>query len=95
MSDPAIISPHPRKFTEDEMAGWAQHAGVRRVLLSDSEYEDQYMLMRSLHSADARNHFVNHGFKYLGRLAFNVPFDRSPAWLINLSVLVGRWTSSR
>lgn len=36
--------------------------------------------MRSAHSADARNHFVKRGFEYLGRLAFNVPFDRSPAW---------------
>jgi hypothetical protein len=46
--------------------------------LSGSEYEDQYMLVRSLHSADARNHFENHGFEYLGRLAFSAPFDRSP-----------------
>jgi hypothetical protein len=93
VSDPAIISPPLGKFSDQEMARWPQHAGVRRVLLSGSEYEDQYMLVRSLHSADARNHFAKHGFKYLGRLAFNVPFDRSPTWLINLSVLVGRWTS--
>ena len=72
------------------MAEWPQHSGVRRVMLSGIEYEDQYMLVRSLQSADARNHFVQHGFEYRGRLAFNVPFDRAPAWLINLSVLVGR-----
>jgi hypothetical protein len=94
-NDPAIISPPQGKFTEEEMAEWPQHSGVRRVMLSGFEYEDQYMLVRSLHSADARNHFVKHGFEYLGRLAFNVPFDRSPAWLINFSLLIGRWMSSK
>ena len=77
------------------MARWPQHAGVRRVMLSGFEYEEQYMLVRSLHSVDARKHFVKHGFKYLGRLAFNVPFDRSPAWLINISLRIGRWMSSK
>ena len=77
------------------MARWPQYAGVRRVPLSGFEYEDQYMIVRSLHSGDARDHFVKHGFKYLGRLAFKVPFDRAPPWLINLSVLIGRWTRRR
>jgi len=93
VGDPAIISAPLGKFSDQEMARWPQHAGVRRVLLSGSEYEDPYILVRSLHSADASNHFAKHGFEYLGSLAFNVPFDRSPTWLINLSALVGRWTS--
>jgi hypothetical protein len=93
VSDPAIISPPLGKFSDREMARWPQHAGVRRAPLSGSEYEDQYMLVRSLHSAHSSNHFSKHGFKHLGKLAFNVPFDHSPAWLINLSILVGRWTS--
>jgi hypothetical protein len=96
-NDPAIVNPPQGEFAAEEMAEWPQHSGVRRVMLSSSEYEDQdqYMLVRSLHSADARNHFVKHGFEYLGRLAFNVPFERSPAWLINLSVLLRRWTSGK
>ncbi|WOH55336.1 hypothetical protein [Bradyrhizobium sp. BWC-3-1] len=75
------------------MAEWPQHGGVRRVMLSDTDYEDQYMLIRSLHNIDAHNHFTKHGFQYRGRLAFNVPFDRSPPWVINLSLLLGRWIS--
>ena len=63
MNNPAIISPPLGKFTEEEMAEWPQHSGVRRVMLSGFEYEDQYMLMRSLHSVDARNHFVN-GYRW-------------------------------
>jgi hypothetical protein len=50
------------------------------------------MLVRSLHSADAGKHFAKHEFKFLGKLAFNVSFERSPAWLINMSVLIGGWT---
>ncbi|WP_141343362.1 hypothetical protein [Bradyrhizobium sp. USDA 3458] len=92
MTDPAIVAPPNGKFTESEMAAWSQHVGVRRVMLSHIEYEDQYMLVRSLHSIDAINHFAKHGFKYRGRLAFNVPFDHSPAWLINVSLFLGRWT---
>ena len=37
------------------MARWPQYAGVRRVPLSGFEYEDQYMIVRSLHSGDARD----------------------------------------
>jgi len=49
--------------------------------------------VRSLQEADARKHFAQHGFEYQGRLAFNVPFDHSAAWLIRLSLAIGRWTS--
>lgn len=95
--DPAIVSPSPNRFTEAEMAAWPQHAGVRRVFLSGnasepgSHYEDQFMLVRSLNDADARAHFKAHGFSYRGRLAFNVPFEAAPRWLINLSVWAGRF----
>ena len=88
--DAALVDPPPGKFTEEEMARWPQHAGVRRVV-QGIEYEDQYMLVRSLYDADARAHFSRHGFNYKGKLAFKVPFHRSPPWLINLSLTIGRW----
>jgi hypothetical protein len=90
-SDPAVINPPPGKFTPEEMARWPQYSGVRRISLNGFEHEDQFMLVRSLHEADARNHFAQHGFKFQGRLAFNVPFNRAPPWLIRLSLAIGRW----
>jgi hypothetical protein len=89
-SDPAIIDPPSGKFSEAEMARWPQYSGVRRVALASLEYEDQFMLVRSLHETDARTHFARHGFEYQGRLAFIVAFRWSPAWLIKLSLAIGR-----
>jgi hypothetical protein len=85
--DPAIVDPPAGKFTKKEMARWPQYAGVRRVPLTSVEHEDQFMLVRSLHEVDARNHFAQHGFKFQGSLAFNVPFDRAPPWLIRLAMV--------
>jgi hypothetical protein len=90
-SDPAIIDPPAGKFTEAEMARWPQYSGVRRVALTGVEFEDQFLLVRSLHEADARSHYAHHGFTFQGRLAFNVPFDRPPPWLVRLSLAIGRW----
>lgn len=88
-TDPAIVHPPEGKY-EEEMRRWGQYAGVRRVYPSPLEHEDQYMLVRSRNEIDARDHFKNHRFRYLGRLAFNVPFEKSPACLINISLGIGR-----
>lgn len=88
--DPAVITPPPGKFSAAEMAAWGQHCGVRRVMLSSIDYEDQFMIIRSLHAADARAHLERHGFKYQGRLAFSVPFETAPPWMIRTSLWLGR-----
>jgi hypothetical protein len=93
-NDPSSVNPPPGRFTEAEMAKWPQHVGVRRVV-QGNQYEDQFMLVRSLHHADAVAHFERHGFRYRGRLGFNVPFERSPPWLINLSLALGRFRLRR
>lgn len=88
--DPAIVNPPSGKFTEEEMRTWPQFSGVRRVDINGLEYEDQHMLIRALHEADARKHFTQHGFKYEGRLAFSVPFASAPIWWVWVSLAIGR-----
>jgi hypothetical protein len=89
-NDPAIVTPKPGKFTDAERARWPQYSGVRRKPINDFEYEDQFLLLSSLHESDARSHFAQHGFRFQGRLAFNVPFASAPSWLIKLSLGLGR-----
>lgn len=88
--DPAIVAPPLGKFSAAEMAAWGQHCGVRRIMLSSIDYEDQFMIVGSLHAQDARAHFERHGFKYEGRLAFRVPIETAPPWMIRASLWLGR-----
>ncbi|WBU31461.1 hypothetical protein OOZ54_08160 [Rhodopseudomonas palustris] len=87
--DDAVIG-LSEKVSEAEARDWRQYAGVRRIYGSGVDFTHQHLLVRSLSEADARAHFEQHGFKYRGRLAFNVPFNAAPGWLVEISVQLGR-----
>jgi hypothetical protein len=90
MHDPVIVRPATDKFSKAEMARWGQYVGVRRTFpFNDNHYEDMWVLVYSLRSADAIAHFRQHGFEYKGKLAFNVSPDGAPAWLIKFSLFLG------
>ncbi len=89
--EPAMVPPSAGEVSEAEMARWSQYVGVRRMVVDWHLYKDQYMLVRAQNDGDARSQLGGHGFKYCGALAFRVPFETAPAWLINLSLFLGRF----
>jgi hypothetical protein len=88
--DPSIVAPPEGRFTEQEMARWRQHVGVRCVFRGAGQYEDAFMLVRARHADDARRDLEQHGFDYWGRLAFNVSPESAPGWLMGVSLMLGR-----